>query len=187
MITSTPLATSATITIPERVFTSTSTGLVGGTPQPMAITTIALCNIGTPSASDETIESATVNIHVVKRGVGATANPRNLIVSNLTIPAGETVFFSDERIILDGDAVDGSDSLWIGCTSGAVDTAGSFVVGRLYVIVTTSGTNYTTLGALDSNPGTLFVATGNGAANGTGTARRIMIVSTVSAMPTGPL
>jgi hypothetical protein len=26
----------------------------------------------------------------------------NQIIANLTVPAGETVFFSDERIILDG-------------------------------------------------------------------------------------
>jgi hypothetical protein len=173
MITSTPI-TSSTITIPSRVFTATDTGLSGGAAQPTAITTIALCNIGTPALTDETVEAVTVNIHLVKASAGASA--RNLIVSNLTIPAGETVFFSDERIILDG-----SDSVWIGATAGDTDTAGSFDVDRLYVIVTAGDTDFTLVGAADSTPGTIFTATGVG--TGTGTARKILIISTVSTLP----
>jgi hypothetical protein len=173
MITSTPI-TSSTITIPSRVFTATDTGLSGGATQPTAITTIALCNIGIPTLTDETVEAVTVNIHLVKASAGASA--RNLIVSNLTIPAGETVFFSDERIILDG-----SDSVWIGATAGETDTAGSFDVDRLYVIVTAGDTDFTLVGAADSTPGTIFTATGVGA--GTGTARKILIISTVSTLP----
>jgi hypothetical protein len=173
MITSTPI-TSSTITIPSRVFTATDTGLSGGAAQSTAITTIALCNIGIPTLTDETVEAVTVNIHLVKASAGASA--RNLIVSNLTIPAGETVFFSDERIILDG-----SDSVWIGATAGETDTAGSFDVDRLYVIVTAGDTDFTLVGAADSTPGTIFTATGVGA--GTGTARKILIISTVSTLP----
>lgn len=173
MITSTPI-TSSTITVPSRVFTATDTGLSGGAAQATAITTIALCNIGTPALTDETVEAVTVNIHLVKASAGATA--RNLIVSNLTIPAGETVFFSDERIILDG-----SDSVWIGATAGETDTAGSFDVDRLYVIVTAGDTDFTLVGAADSTPGTIFTATGVG--TGTGTARKILVISTVSTLP----
>jgi hypothetical protein len=161
------------------VFTATDTGLTGGAAQSTAITTIALCNIGTPTLTDETIEEVTVNIHLVK--AGTTASARNLIVSNLTVPASETVFFSDERIILDG-----SDSVWVGATAGATDNAGTFVVGRLYVIETTGDTDFTLIGAAPApapapGPGTIFTATGVGA--GTGTARRILIVSTVSTLP----
>ena len=173
MITSTPITT-GTITAPTRAFTATSTGLEGGTSQATAITTIALCNVGTPDLTDETVESANVNIYMVKSGSAAT--PRNIIVSNLTIPAGETVFFSDERIILDGD-----DSVWIGATSGDVDTAGAFDVDRLYIIVSAGDTDFTLVGAANSTPGTVFVATGVG--TGTGTARKILVVSTVSTLP----
>jgi hypothetical protein len=173
MITSTPITTS-TITIPERVFTATDTGLLGGAAQPTAITTIALCNIGTPALTDETVEAVTVNIHLVKASAGYSA--RNLIVSNLTIPAGETVFFSDERIILDG-----GDSVQVGATAGDTDTAGSFDVDRLYVIVTAGDTDFTLVGADNSTPGTIFTATGVG--TGTGTARKILIISTVSTLP----
>jgi hypothetical protein len=156
------------------VFTATDTGLTGGAAQPTAITTIALCNIGTPTLTDETVEAVAVNIHLVK--ASSTASARNLIVSNLTVPAGETVFFSDERIILDG-----SDSVWVGATTGATDNAGTFVVGRLYVIESAGNTDFTLVGSANSTVGTIFTATGVG--TGTGTARRILIVSTVSTLP----
>lgn len=47
-------------------------------------------------------------------------------------------------------------------------TAGNFVVGEEYEIVTTGTTDFTLIGAADSNPGTVFTATGVG--SGTGTA-----------------
>lgn len=173
MITSTPITTS-TITVPNRVFAATDTGLVGGAAQSTAITTIALCNIGIPALTDETVESVTVNIHLVK--ASSTASARNLIVSNLIVPAGETVFFSDERIILDG-----SDSVWVGATTGDIDTAGAFETDRLYTIVSAGDTDFTLIGATNSTPGTIFTATGVGA--GTGTARKILMITTVSTLP----
>lgn len=48
-------------------------------------------------------------------------------------------------------------------------TAGSFISNRSYKIVTTGTTDFTLLGAADSNVDTTFVA--NGAGSGTGTAR----------------
>jgi hypothetical protein len=47
--------------------------------------------------------------------------------------------------------------------------AGSFVVGVQYVITTTGTTDFTLIGAVDSNPGTLFTATGVGAGTGDAT------------------
>lgn len=47
-------------------------------------------------------------------------------------------------------------------------TAGSFVVGATYTIVSTGTTNFTLVGAANSNVGTVFTATGVG--SGTGTA-----------------
>lgn len=48
-------------------------------------------------------------------------------------------------------------------------TAGSFVVGKTYKIVTVGTTDYTLIGAANNNVGTIFTATGVG--SGTGTAR----------------
>jgi hypothetical protein len=95
------------------VFSSTTTGAAssGSNEQPTAITTMILCNTDTPNPADETDNAITVNIHLVKPTQGA--NSTNLIVSQLIVPAGETVFFSDERIILDGSAIYGADSVFV--------------------------------------------------------------------------
>jgi hypothetical protein len=85
------------------VFTSTNSGFPvnrGGVEQTNAVTTIALCNTGTPDLTDETVDSVTVDVYIVKKGKVATAG--NKVVSSLVVPAGETVFFSEERMVLDG-------------------------------------------------------------------------------------
>jgi hypothetical protein len=109
MITST-LVTSSDIAVPVAVFTSSTTGAtIGGavTGQVNAITTMILCNTATPTLTDETANAVVVNIHLAKAGIGY--QTYNRIVSSLTVPAGETVFFSDERIILDA-----GDQVWVG-------------------------------------------------------------------------
>ena len=53
--------------------------------------------------------------------------------------------------------------------SGATVTAGAFVTGTEYKIITAGDTNFTLIGAADSNVNTVFTATGAG--TGTGTAR----------------
>lgn len=173
MITSTAIIT-GDIAVPQRSFTATTTGLSGGTGQQTAITTIALCNIESPDLTDETVNTCDINIHFVKNATSA--NRVNLVVSNLTVPAGETVFFSDERVILDSN-----DAVWIGATAGDVDTAGTFNLGSTYVIVTAGTTDYTLVGAVNSTPNTVFTATGVG--SGTGTARKVLIIATVSSLP----
>jgi hypothetical protein len=105
------LVTASSVTNPDLVYTSSSTGAPIVSPvtgQTNAITTIVLCNIGAPSASDETVNDVVVNVYVAPQGVGAQSSGAtcNLIVSNLTVPAGETVFLSEERIVLDpGDEI----------------------------------------------------------------------------------
>lgn len=115
----TTLVTATDITVPNLVYTSSTTGAaIGGavTGQQTAVTTIALCNIGAPSASDETTNAVIVNIYLAKSGIGYKNYPAdgttNLIVSQLTVPAGETVFFNDERIILDS-----GDQIFVGTNS----------------------------------------------------------------------
>ena len=102
--------TTSTITSPTRIYTSSqSGGVIGGgnLGQTSAITTIMLCNTGSPDASDESVDLANVNIYLVKNSQSASVS--NIVVSNLPVPAGETVFFSEERIILDS-----GDSVWVG-------------------------------------------------------------------------
>lgn len=109
----TTLVAGSTATVPSLVYTSSTNGdAIGGgvTGQQTAVTTIALCNIATPNPANETTGAVTTNIYLAKAGVGYKNFPAdgttNLIVSQLVIPAGETVFFNDERIVLDsGDQI----------------------------------------------------------------------------------
>jgi hypothetical protein len=100
-------STRLTTTGDTLVFTISSTGApIGGavTGQTNAITTIAICNTGAPNLTDETVNSANLTINLVKSG--QVSSDTNTVVSNLTVPAGETVFFNDERIVLDsGDQI----------------------------------------------------------------------------------
>ncbi len=109
MIKSTLIST-GTLVAPQKIFTASTTGEpVAGQvlAQMSAITTIIFCNINDSNINDETDESALINIHLVKSG--EVFSNSNKIVSKLLIPAGETVFFNDERIILDG-----GDEIWVG-------------------------------------------------------------------------
>jgi hypothetical protein len=88
---------------PRLVFTSTNTGFPvnrGGVEQTNAVTTISFCNTGTPDLTDETVDAVVIDVYIVKKGKVAVAG--NKVVSKLTVPAGETVFFSEERVVLDG-------------------------------------------------------------------------------------
>ena len=108
MIYSTRLTTSGD----TLVFTSTSTGApvgAGVTAQDNAITYIIVCNTGTPDLTDETVNSCTLTLNLV--AAGAVSSATNTIVKNLIVPAGETVFFSDERIVLKGASGYGTDSI----------------------------------------------------------------------------
>ena len=109
------LVDSTSVTIPVKVFTSSTTGgpIAGGvTGRTNAVTTIALCNTAAASAADETTNAVTVNIYVVRSG--KSYGTGNLIVSSLVVPAGETVFFSEERMVLDS-----GDEIWVGTSAAS--------------------------------------------------------------------
>ena len=109
------LIDSTSVTVPVRVFTSSTTGgpIAGGViGRENAVTTIALCNTLAPDAADETTNSVTVNIYVVRSGLSYGAG--NLVVSSLIVPAGETVFFSEERMVLAS-----GDQIWIGTSAAS--------------------------------------------------------------------
>jgi hypothetical protein len=101
------------------VFTSTTTGApIGGAivAQDNAITNIIVCNTGTPDLTDETVNSVLLTINLVASG--GVSSDTNTIVKNLIVPAGETVFFSDERIVLRGDVSYGADTIRATASSG---------------------------------------------------------------------
>jgi hypothetical protein len=109
------LVDSSTVTVPVKVFTSSTTGgpIAGGvTGRTNAITTIALCNTAAASTADETTNAVTVNIYIVRSGKSYGAG--NLVVSSLVVPAGETIFFSEERIVLES-----GDEIWVGTSAAS--------------------------------------------------------------------
>jgi hypothetical protein len=113
MIYSTRITNATTDTI---VYTSSTTGAaVGGLIESAdtAITNIILCNTGTPDSTDENVNTVSVTIYLLNADVSLTPSVSNTIVSNLIVPAGETIFFSDERIVLRGTSVNarGSDKV----------------------------------------------------------------------------
>jgi len=110
------LITSTSTTVPELAYTSTNTGdPVGGAVvgQENAITTMVLCNTGTPDLTDESVNTVDVSVYLVKSGESYGAS--NRIVSDLIVPAGESVFFSDEKIILDA-----GDEIYVGTSSASL-------------------------------------------------------------------
>jgi hypothetical protein len=84
-----------TMTDPTVVYTSSGNN---------AVTCIAICNTGTVSLTDETVNSVDVNVYIVSPSGGGdnttTTGNGALIVKQLIIPAGETVFFNDEKFVL---------------------------------------------------------------------------------------
>jgi hypothetical protein len=109
------LIDSTDVLIPKKVFTSSTTGgPIGGgvVGRENAVTTIALCNTATPDPANETADSVTVSIYVVRSSLSY--GPGNRIVSELVVPAGETVFFSEERMVLAS-----GDTIWVGTSSAA--------------------------------------------------------------------
>jgi hypothetical protein len=109
------LVDSSSVTVPVKVFTSSTTGgpIAGGvTGRVNAVTTIALCNTAAASTADETTNAVTVNIYIVRSGKSYGAG--NLVVSSLVVPAGETIFFSEERIVLES-----GDEIWVGTSTAS--------------------------------------------------------------------
>ena len=103
-------STRLTTTIATPVYYSTDDGTLGGDPQQSAITTMVICNTFAGDPIDESVGTATVTIHLVPNGGGA--NDSNCIIKNLTVPAEETVFLSEERIVLgEGDFISATASV----------------------------------------------------------------------------
>lgn len=107
------LVTSTSVTVPVKVFTSSTTGgPIGGavTGRSNAITTMAFCNTGATSLVDETTNQVIVNVYIVRNGKSYVDG--NRIISELIVPAGETVFFAEERMVLES-----GDEIWVGTSA----------------------------------------------------------------------
>ena len=74
-----------------------------------------------------------------------------------------------------GDTFSGNDFDILNSDAAATITAGSFVIGRGYKILTVGTTDYTLIGSADNVIGTKFVATGVG--TGTGTATEVLVLN----------
>jgi hypothetical protein len=95
--------TRLTTTSNQTVYTSSGTN---------AIVTIIICNTGTPNATNESVDACLLDLYVVASGDSPDLSSKvtpfdgNAVVSQLLVPAGETIFFSDEKIVLEtGDYV----------------------------------------------------------------------------------
>lgn len=94
------------------------------------IATIIFCNTSVADPYNEDNNVAYLDLHLVKDGAGyngpaGTPDMTNMIVNALAVPAGETVFFDTERIVLErGDQVVGmvaSGAETLSCTISTVD------------------------------------------------------------------
>jgi hypothetical protein len=91
------------------------------------IATMIFCNTENPDPYNEDNNIAYLDLHLVKGGGGTgSATKTNQIVKALAIPAGETVFFDTERVVLqDSDEVIGfvqsGNAEFISCTISSVD------------------------------------------------------------------
>jgi hypothetical protein len=74
---------------------------------------MSFCNTGTVNITDEAVNTCLVSMHLVASGDSPDA--ANTVVSRLTVPAGETVFFSDEKFVLDA-----GDEVWVATSVGSL-------------------------------------------------------------------
>jgi len=69
-----------------------------------AVTCIWICNTATFNPATPSVGLTYLDLHLVKNGAGITNT--NLVVNGLPVPAGESVTFDTERLILDnGDRI----------------------------------------------------------------------------------
>ena len=85
-----------------------------------AITTVIVCNTSTYNPSNPTANQSLFYLYAVPSDTGSVGTPsnNNIIVNGLPIPAGETVSFDQEKMVLAD-----FDSLW-----AKTDSASNLVV-----------------------------------------------------------
>jgi hypothetical protein len=154
------------------IFVKNSTAYTGtgGTATPSALYTTGTVAVG-DSSSDQLIVNATptfnVAIPVSSGGTGVSTLTRNALVIGAGTSAVTAIAPSTNGNVLVS-------------TVGSTVTAGSFVVGAQYTILTVGTTSFTAIGASANTIGIVFTATGVGSGTGTATTN----LWTSSAVPT---
>lgn len=121
--------------------------------------TVSSFSAGTTGLTPSTATTGDVvlagTLNVANGGTGSTSLTQNAVLTGNGTSAPASVRPSTNNYVLTS-------------TKGSTITAGSFVVGTEYTIVSVGTTNFTSIGAANNNVGTVFTATGVG--SGTGTA-----------------
>lgn len=127
-----------------------------------AITTLIVSNVNPFNPASPTVGQSNLNLFIVPGG--GTPNFKNLIVSALPLPAGETFTFDNEKIVMgNGDTLVATATAPVGISANAISLT-------LTGYSTTSGTgpylvtfNFPTTSALNANGGvgTYFSIVGN--------------------------
>jgi hypothetical protein len=84
--------------------------------------------------------------------------------TDLTSPVGKYVYIQDDTTV--------PIHLYKEISTSVTVTAGSFITGNSYKIVSAGNTSFTSIGAADNNVNTIFTATGAGSGTGTALERR---------------
>ena len=136
-------------------------------------------DIGDCTFEDNTVSGATLGVIYIGNTDTRRAK-RTSYTNNTTAIEFDTVGNYD----LDGDSFSGNTYDIENSDNASTITAGSFVVGRAYKILTVGTTDFTAIGSANNTIGTKFVATGVG--TGTGTATEVLLINALNgANPSG--
>jgi len=92
----------------------------------------------------------------------------NMLVDNTSGSLSDETTFIHDNIVNRGSSIERQQLYYESGNPTVATTAGSFIVGLRYHILSVGTTDFTTIGSADNNLGTVFTATGVG--TGTGTA-----------------
>ena len=132
--------------------------------------------------SQRTIDGSPVNVNQIvlsnfNPGVSVALQLTNIYI-NMPLEISNDEFYSSSFLstgttyyVVDKGTIEIEVTSTSQVTTGVTVTAGSFVIGRTYIIVSLGSTDFTTIGATSNTLGLIFIATGPG--TGTGTANII--------------
>lgn len=166
-----------TYTIPNKIAGAGNVSMTGGT---AAVATLSGANIylGTTTISGGTLATPLIADSSNPSGIGASGGDgANLVLNGGTLAHTGPAASTDRDFTLGinggGIAANGTGPLTFSSTGSVTLTepaespVGNLTTGTTYKIVTTGDTDFTLIGAPDSNPGTTFTATGPGTGTGT--------------------
>ena len=149
------------------------TGLIGTTPSSIylsngsnAITSVIVCNPALFDAANPTYNTVYLSLYAVRSGTSALNPPMTgMIVNNLAIPAGETVSFDQEKMVLSsGDQLAASIAISDPTVNGTTISSFSSKTGSGPYLVTFTIPS-TPILATNAGVGSTFVVAGNSNSN----------------------